>query len=126
MPIYCVTLGGTCTQFTEKYIVKRNPPTFPRSSPPAYFSHVELLYVLDQGCPTALGKFPRQFLWAGSRATRVKSLCYTLQSKLLCNFYSTYTYTYFRPQSVGNPRTTCMHTIPKLLVANPLHGIISL
>ena len=42
--------------------------------PPACFSLVDLLYVLGQGCPTVLGKFPRQLLCAGSRATRVKSL----------------------------------------------------
>jgi len=52
----------------------RTPPPIPRSSPPACFSHVDLLYVLGQGCPTVLGKLPREFLWAGSRATRVKSL----------------------------------------------------
>jgi len=48
-----------------------NPPPFPRPFPPACFSLIDLLYVLGQGCPTVLGKFP---LWAGSRATRLNSL----------------------------------------------------
>jgi len=51
----------------------RTPPPFPRYSPPACFSHVDLSYVLGQGRPTVLAKFPRQLLWAGSPATRVKS-----------------------------------------------------
>jgi len=58
----------------KKLLRFQPPPTFPRSSPLACFSHVVLSYVLGQGCPAVLGKFPRRLLWAGSQVTRVKSL----------------------------------------------------